>query len=107
MKVETNLAPGHDAFAARDQRSGFLFGVAVIQTCVVRMRADCCVDRLVRLSEFDRAFECATVRIARADVQNRRNSRLLRTLDDFLAIRIELRTVNVRMRVDEHPSITS
>jgi len=61
----------------------------------------------VRLAEFDCALEGAAMWIARADVQYRRDACSMRALDDLLAIRIKLRAINVRMRVDEHPAITS
>src|SRR5687767_6461516 len=102
MKVETDFAPGDHAFAAMDQRARFLFSFVVVKASVVRMRADGRVNSLVRLAELDRALERATVRIACANVQDRRDTRRMRTLDDLLAIRIKLRTVNVRMRVDKH-----
>src|SRR5687768_17136541 len=107
MKVESDLAPRDHSFAALNQRPGLFFSLVVVEARVVRMRADGGVHSLVRLASIDGALECAAVRITRSDVQDRQDSHRMRTRYNLFAISIKLGAINVRMRVDEHLSITS
>src|SRR6185369_7464954 len=81
-----------------DQRFGFV----VVEARVVRMNADRRVDVGVSPAHLDRTFEDAAVGIPGADVQNRRDAGCNGTFEHLIAIRVKLRTINVRMRIDEH-----
>ena len=69
MKIQTNLAPRQHAFAP-DQFLDLLFSFVVVKSSVVRMCADCCVNRFVLLAHRDGALERSAVRVAGADVEN-------------------------------------
>src|SRR5688500_17636567 len=75
MKIETDLAPCHDAFAGFNKLFRSLFSGVVVETRVVWMRADSGVKRWIFPAEFDGTFKRAAMRIASANVQNRRYTR--------------------------------
>jgi hypothetical protein len=85
-----------------DETRDLLFRFIVKQASVVRVCAHCRVNILVFLSQLDCAFQCAAMRIASADIQNCGNAGIAGTLNSLLAICVKLRTVYVRMRIDEH-----
>ncbi len=102
MKIETNLAPRDDAFAGLNELFRSLFSGVVVETRIVRMRADSSVNRRMFPAEFDGTFERAAMRIARANIQNRRYTRRVCAFNNRITIRVKLRPINVRVRVREH-----
>jgi hypothetical protein len=103
VKVESDLAPGDDAFPRCYQLFCFHLGSVVVKTGVVRVCAYGGVNERVFPSAINRTFKDAAVRIARADVEDRRNTRIARTLNHLVSILIELWTINMRVRIREHP----
>jgi hypothetical protein len=104
VEVEPDFSPRNHAFTGFaeffDQRLRFV----VIEACVVRMDANRGVDPLMPPAHVNRAFEHSAVGIAGAHVQDCSHSGCVRAFEHFITIRVELRTINVRVRVDEHPS---
>jgi hypothetical protein len=66
------------------------------------MRADGGKDVLVLFGQMDGPFQRPAVRIAGADSQYCANSGVARALDYLLAVSVVLRSINVRMGIDEH-----
>ena len=60
------------------------------------------VNPLVRLSQFNRTFERAAVRIACADIEHRRHARVSCARNYLFAIGIVFLAVDVTMGIDEH-----
>src|ERR1044071_9216878 len=106
MEVETYLAPRDHVFVV-DEVLDLLFGCVVVEARVVRMRADRGINALVLSTQFHRPLKRATVRITSPDVENQRHARRLRALNYFLAIDIELLTINMRMRINKHFSLAT
>src|SRR5215467_1379916 len=101
MKVETDLAPRDHAFVLYE-RLDLLFRTIVVEFCVVRMCADSGVDVFVSSSKLNRTFQGATVRIARADINNCQNPRVMCSLENFFPISVKLRPIQVRVRINKH-----
>src|SRR6185503_1893382 len=101
MKVETDLTPRQDVFL-QDQRFDILFSFVVVEASIVRMRADSGVNRFVLLTDIDGAFEHSRARISRSHVEYCRYTRRPRPLNHLLPIRVELRPIDVRMRINKH-----
>jgi hypothetical protein len=47
------------------------------------------------VAQLNRALQCTAVRIASANVQDRRHPGIASALDDIFTIRVKLRTINV------------
>ena len=68
----------------------------------MRMDADSGVHLWMFLSKVDRPFKVSAVRIARADVEHRRDAGVARARDHLLTIGVVFRAVDVAMGIDEH-----
>src|ERR1041385_1681315 len=101
MKVETDLTPRDHAFIL-PERLDLLFDAIVVQTRVVRMRADRGVDVFVRTAKLDCTLERAAMRIARAHVEDHGHARGLRSLEHCFANRLKLRPIKMRVRISKH-----
>jgi hypothetical protein len=97
MIIQTDLAPRDDALAVPREFVDTLRRALVKQARVVRVDAHRRVHALVSFGHRHRALQLAAVRIARPDIQDRHNPGLARTRHHLVAIRIELRPVNVRV----------
>src|ERR1044072_6209952 len=104
VEVETDLAPRDHAFGGFEKLLDPFFDCVVIETRIVRMNTDCVVDVIVSTAHVDRTFEDSAMRIAGTDIQDRGDPGSKRAFQHRIAIRVKLRTINVRMRVDEHRS---
>src|SRR6266508_2431289 len=102
MVIESYFAPGDHTRALGYEVTDSLPGSLIKQSCVVRMNANCRVDVLVAFSEFDGTFQCATMRIAGSDIQNRLYSGIACALNHLRAIHVILRTVDVSVGINEH-----
>src|SRR5215212_5413670 len=105
MKIEANLSPGDYSFALC-KRLDLVFDFIVVKTGVVGMHADRRVNGFVLLSQFNRAFEHAAVRISRSDVQDRRHAGRSCTIYNLFAIGVELWSIDMRVRISKHMSAT-
>src|SRR2546429_9682399 len=68
----------------------------------MRMNADRRINALVLFSDLNRSLKCATMRIARSDIQDRTDSSLPRPLNHFLAVSVILITVNMCVGINKH-----
>jgi hypothetical protein len=66
------------------------------------MSANCRVDFFVLFGKLNCALQRTTVWIASADIHNCGDTRVPSALNNFLAVRIKLRTVYVCMGIDKH-----
>src|SRR6266705_4000752 len=101
MIIEPDFSPGDYAFALFNQIEKPFFSRGVEKFGVVRVDADRDVNLVVIFSQSDRAFEIPTVRVAGADVEHGRNPGSARSGNHMFAINVEVRTVDVAMRIDE------
>ena len=102
MKIESNLTPRNHARALRLQANEFVFRRLIKKTSVVRVNADGGINVVVLFSQRNCAFEGVAVRIAGADIQNRDYAGSASSLNHLIAIRVKLRPVDVRVRVNKH-----
>jgi hypothetical protein len=102
MKVEANLTPGDNACTTLNHTLYSGFCLFVIEPSVMGVSSDGSVDGINVLAQSNRTFQSATVRISRPDVQDNCDTCGMRSLDNLCSIDVELGTVNVRVRIDEH-----
>src|SRR5258706_1552752 len=97
IKCKSDLAPRDHALALPNQTHQALLSRLIEQLRIMRMDPDGCINGLMLLSQLNRTFEHAAMRIARANVEHGSDAGIMRSGDHLFAIGVEFKAVNVAM----------
>src|SRR5437764_10304757 len=100
MKIKPDLSPRNHLFARFYKLDQMLFGLVVIELGIVGMHSDRGKHTWVLFCDRNGPPKIVGIRIARADIQHHRNTRINRSLYHLITVHIKLLAVYVAMGID-------